>query len=220
MGAAAVPSRRRCTASDGDKAGPTNRDSTFRLPARYVHILWCRWRKRILRFVQPICNSRWNRRAGDARCNTWCSRPELVTKVSPVPPRRLLRRPACLRPRRHGLDRPLRRRVRHPAFPKSVSRLHVGGGPALRARGLFRGPQLGRWRVTFCAAGRRVIALVRVTAVANCANRSSFCHGHCIFRHCFGRRRRAQTAVLRLGLGLLAPEALTLHWWHRCEWFQ
>ena len=43
--------------------------------------------------------------------------------------------PARLRPRRHGLDRPFRRSVRHTPVCEKWSRDHVGGGQALRARG-------------------------------------------------------------------------------------
>ena len=61
-----------------------------------------------------------------------CSFPNAI----PASRRRLSRRPARLRPRRHGLDQPLRRRVRHPAVRPIRPRLRVGGGPALCARGL------------------------------------------------------------------------------------
>ncbi len=48
--------------------------------------------------------------------------------------------PARLRPRHHGLDEPLpgRPSIRHTPVGQIRSRLHVGGGQALRVRGLWR----------------------------------------------------------------------------------
>ena len=45
------------------------------------------------------------------------------------------RRPALVRPRHHDLDAALGRGRRPPSVCQIRSRLHIGGGPALRARG-------------------------------------------------------------------------------------
>jgi hypothetical protein len=68
-------------------------------------------------------------------------RPSLPSNTRPLPPpsfaiRRQSRRPALVRPCHHDLDAALGRGQRPPSVCQRLPRLHVGGGPALRARGL------------------------------------------------------------------------------------
>ena len=70
--------------------------------------------------------------------STSCTRPSALHPLTTRPPpwSRRPRRPALVRPRHHDLDPALGRGRRQPSVCQIQARLHVGGGPALRARGL------------------------------------------------------------------------------------